>query len=59
MSFICKVKWQSSSYRLAKLNPIGAFPLRFVYFPFINMCKGRVHNVTHYYNLEEKCVLSY
>ena len=32
------------------LGPFGAFPLRSVCVPFINMHKGRVHDVTHCYN---------
>ena len=36
------------------LGPFGAFPLRSVCVPFINMHKGRVHDVTHCYNLGAK-----
>ena len=45
-----------SSYVSLELSPVGAFPLRSVCVPFINMYKGRVHDVTHGYNLEKKCV---
>ena len=36
------------------VGPFGAFPLRSVCVPFINMHKVRVHDVTHCYNLGEK-----
>ena len=34
-------------------------PLPSVCLPFINMHKGRVHEVTHCYKLEKKCVSPY
>ena len=44
---------------MLEINPVGAFPLRSVCVPLINMCKGRVNDVTHCYNLGKKCVPSY
>ena len=51
--------WKStlSSHALAKLSPFGAFPLRFVCVPFINMHKGRVHDVSYCCNLEKNAFL--
>ena len=42
------------------MGRFGAFPLRSVCVSFINMHKGRVHDVTHCYNLGKKvpsCIL--
>ena len=48
-----------SSYASVKIYLVGAFPLRSVCVPFINMHKGRVYDVTHCYNLGKKCVPPY
>ena len=42
-----------------EISPFGAFPLRSVCVPFINMHKGRVYDVTHFYNLWKKYVSPY
>ena len=45
-----------SSLLCWEINPFGAFLLRSVCVPFINMHEGRVHDVTHCYNLGKKSV---
>ena len=50
---------EKSSYVSLELSPVGAFPLRSVCVPFINMHKRRVHDVSHCYNLEKKWVPPY
>ena len=49
----------NSSHASAKLSLIDAFSLHSVCVPVINMHKGRVHDVTHCFNLEKKCVPPY
>ena len=44
---------------MLKLNSFGTLRLRSVCVPFINMHMGRVHDVTHCYNLGKKCVPPY
>ena len=39
---------------MLKINLVGAFPLRSVCVPLINMYKGRVYDVTHCFVLEKK-----
>ena len=48
-----------SSLLCWKLSLVGAFPLRSVCVPLINMHNGRVYDVTHCYNLGKKCVTPY
>ena len=48
-----------SSLLCWKLSLVGAFPLRSVCVPLINMHKGQVYDVTHCYNLVKKCVPLY
>ena len=48
-----------SSLSCWKLSLIGAFPLRSVCVPFINMHKGLVNDFTHCYNLQKKCFPPY
>ena len=45
--------------KVPPVSLVGAFPLRSVCVPLINMHKGRVHNVTRCYNPEKKCVPPY
>ena len=48
-----------SSLLCWKLSLVGAFPLRSVCVPLINMHKGRVYDVIHCYNLRKKCLPPY
>ena len=41
---------------MLEIKPRWCVPLRSVCVPFINMHNGRVHDVTHCYNLGKKCV---
>ena len=45
---------RASSRLGSKTSPVGAFPLRSVCVPLINMYKGRVYDVTHCFILGEK-----
>ena len=41
---------------MLEIKPRSCVPLRSVCVPFINIHKGRVHDVTYCYNLGKKCV---
>ena len=48
-----------SSVEYYVLVVFGGFPLGSFGFPFINMRKGLVHDVSHCFNLGKKCVPPY